>query len=797
MPETAPSVAKSRPLSVLEAASQLLRRWYVVVLVGLVGAGGAYMLKDRLSVSFQSKATIRVTQNLPMPPLASDIQLPKEDPLDPENLALTLIQEAVTTEKLEQLFAASKATFVEQTAGDRQRQKFITWARKHAKLTPVSTTRYVVKAWGKTPVQARELVAHICASAIKSYKQIMMGRVDNLSTFLGKQEKQAQQKLTTHEKTMITFLRDNPSLVVQALSRDRRLSATGPDRMRVASTRRVLSQATLGLGQGDSELKRLMDLRAQLRSELSSMDYNDDGESAGSAGAAKLKELQKARGRLEALSARGLSDSHPDVKRARRKVQRLEVEARQVKPGQTSGATSHQIKIKQKLKLVERKLRARVKKTKTSPRVEAKWQQMLRQQQMLLRQHESLNKLQTEASLRSRMGAKEAKRLAYIVEEPTTPVKPKGVKPKVLLAAGVAFSLLLGTILALLLGVLDKKVYSHKEVVSLLGMPLLARLHKQSAKQALRGSREEDSSSAEMLGWSRKDDVVEVGMRMRPLPQEPEDMRDEDPYMEQQQDMNWPALPAHEPSSEHALAIMDQQGGAMVVGGGAEVEEETVTLKIHSVVASAPATAGVFLATAPDSAGADQQRLAANRLLETPGFLGCKVIVVCSWAPKVGRTTVTANLALAFAESRRRTLLIDTCNGNPACTRLFGLRPDDDTLLQSQLTAHLDGATESWAMYKVAEALNVIPAGTQERPMASLLQSVAFATLMEQLRRIFDVIIIDSAALSGVSDAVVLQQHADAVVMVSRRKKTTLPGVTKALKQLEVDRVAGVVFNSY
>ncbi len=235
MPDAFTSVAKSRPLSVLEALSQLLRRWYVVLLVTAVGAGVVYKLKDRLSVSYQSKATLEVTLQLPMPTITSEIQLPKEDPLDPENLASTLIQEAVTTEKLEALFAAKPSEFSEHTDGEKKQQQFMVWTRKHAGVTPISSTRYAVKGWGKTPTQARELVAHICASAVKSYRQIMMGRVDNLSNFLSKQEKEAQKKLTAHEKKMIAFLKGNPSLVVQAISRDRRLSASGPDRLREAA----------------------------------------------------------------------------------------------------------------------------------------------------------------------------------------------------------------------------------------------------------------------------------------------------------------------------------------------------------------------------------------------------------------------------------------------------------------------------------------------------------------------------------------------------------------------------------
>lgn len=787
------AVAKSRPLSVLEGVNQLLRRWYIIVLAAAVGAGVVYKLKDRLSVSYQSKAAIRVTQSLPTTKLNSGIQLPREEQLDPENLAKSLVQEALTSERLDRLFAAKPALFKAQIEGS-GKKVFVAWVRKHATITPMSSVRYAIKAWGKTPAQAKELAAWITAGAVKGHQQIMMGRVGNLTKFLKLQKTQAQTKLSAHEASMIAFLRSNPGLMVAAISSDRRLATSGPDRLRVRATRRVLNAASTKVSGGDAELRALMDQRAQLRAELRGLDNNDDG-SAPTSGTAKLRELQRARATLDALKARGLSESHPDVKRGQRKVKRLQAEAANVKPGQVTGASTHQLKLRQKLREVTLKLRTKVKRAKTSPRKEAEWQQLVRQQQLLLRQHESFDKLFAEADLRSRLGAREAERLAFVVEPASMPVKPRGVKPKVLLAAGVALAALLGTVLALLLGALDRRLYKPQEVTALLGLPLLCALDQQSKKQALRGSRQTHNSAEAMMAWSTREELVVVGMRLPRHAQQEEDapLMAEDSY---QHEMNWPQLPAHEPSDEFALATVDHDAGAMVPGG-ARPAEETVNLRIHSVIASPPAAAGVLLATSPSSRGADQLRLAADRVLDAPGYPGGKVVVVTSWRSAVGRTTVAANLAMACAEARRRTLLIDTCNGDPACTRLFGLRPEDDELLQTQLSAHLNGMSDGWSMYKLAETLSLVPAGTQERAMASLLQSAAFATMMDQLRRIFDVIIIDSAAQSEVSDASVLQQYADATVLVTRRKRSRLPGIAKAVAQLERDRIAGVVFNKF
>jgi len=282
-----------------------------------------------------------------------------------------------------------------------------------------------------------------------------------------------------------------------------------------------------------------------------------------------------------------------------------------------------------------------------------------------------------------------------------------------------------------------------------------------------------------LLAWSKKEEEVVVGVRppeggvqSRALLGAPSRL----------------ALPAHKPE-QHALVPAQ----SMIMGDLLGVEK-TFDLRMRTVVATAPLAAGLFISNSPRSQGADQMRLLATRLRdarEEPYH----VIVICSWEPRVGRSTVAANLGMALAEARRRTLLVDTCEGDASLTRLFGLRPQEGSSLYEQLSARLAGTAESWTVHQVAEALSVIPATAAARPVGPMISSVAFTELVGQIRTVYDVILFDCQPLSRASDAVVLHQQADAAVLVLGRRRSTLRGAESAVQQLGHERLAGAVFN--
>jgi Mrp family chromosome partitioning ATPase/uncharacterized protein involved in exopolysaccharide biosynthesis len=770
-------VRKSRPFSLQEAVTQIFRRWYLVLLLGIAGSAAIYLLRDRFRPSFESEASFRVIRVVKAPVVDSEVQLPVEEPPEPAVLAANLLDEALTNESLESLFKAKPEVFADEL--EQGRQSYIDYLRKHAKLEPKTEKLYGVLARGRSPQQARELASWITEEAIRTYRQQQTERYRTLAKFTRRQADAASKKLTDHENGMVEFLRQYPDLLVGALDRDRRLTTAGPDRMRVQA---VLQQAGRALSTKDPALRSLMEQRNRLRSELRSLANAD--EPSHSKGSVKLRELNQAKGRLNQLKAEGLADDHPLVKQARREVERLEKEVGKIEPGRETQSSAYSARVRRKLREIDRKLSKRLKRQRSSPRLEAKWGEMVREQQLLLGQFSSLDRLASSASFSNRLGDSEAKHLANLVEPASTPGSPTGVKPKMVLAGGCALSFLLGLGIALLFGRLDRKLYHPHEVEPLLGNPLLAVLERQ--RQSMDKL---DPASQRLIAWSDREDEVEVGVR---LPEEGEGPaqrdRDQDALID---DGGLLALPPAR--GDDSDALVPQTSGAVVLDNLLE-EDRAVSLRIRSVIASAPSAPGLFLATEPRGPGADQMRLLASRLEEVDEH-PCRVVVVTSWEPRVGRTTLAANLALAMAESRRRTLLVDTCGGDATLTRLFGLRPGEVPSLYEQLSSQMAGSMEPWTLYKVAEALSVIPAGAEAHPMAPMLSTLAFGELVDQLKLIFDVLIFDSVALSEVADAVVLQQHADAVVALVARKRSTLSGFAELTRQIDPHRLRGVVFN--
>jgi Mrp family chromosome partitioning ATPase len=771
----APKIAKWRPFSLVEVLLHLLRRWYIVLLVGALGSATTFLLKDRFRPAYRSEASVRITRALKAPQLDANVYIPKEDPIEPEGLARTMLEEATTSTSLDKLFAAHPSLFAEELR--RGRARYADYLRKHASVKPRTDTLYGVEAWSWTPEEARGVTDWIATSAMATYQRLMLERSQTLARFTKAQSEQAARDLEKHQEKMVAFLKLNPVLLVSALTQDRRLAASGPDRLRVEATRRVLQVAGSAIGAGDAGLKALLEERTRLQAERRSLESATPSE-----GASKLGELQQAQSQLNQLRAQGLGDEHPSVKQAMRRVARLEAEAKAVRPGQATKAGDLNARVQSKLKEIDRKIQGKLKRTQAMPRQEAQWGELEREHRLLLQHQEGFARLAATAAFRSGLGAFESKDLARIADEAGLPTAPKGARLWMVIAAGIAFSFLLGAAAAVLIGCFDRKLYAPAEVKSLVGVPLLAQLARQGRAEAQRAAHvKQPAVNEKLLAWSRTEEDTVVGVR----PPEQKQGADGRRLLGGHERL---ALPAHKQES-----LVPAQ--SMIMGDLLGVEQ-TFDLRIRSVIASAPLAPGVFVSNAPRSQGADQMRLLASRLQdvhESPFH----IIVVASWEPQAGRSTIAANLALALAEARRRTLLIDCCEGDGTLTRLLGLRPEASTTLYEQLSARLAGTMETWTVHKVAEALSVIPAGTVRRPMGPMLSSVAFTELVGQMRTVYDVLLFDCLPLGRSSDAVILHQQADAVVLALRRRRSTLSGAAKVLHELGHERLVGAVFNAH
>jgi polysaccharide biosynthesis transport protein len=160
-----------------------------------------------------------------------------------------------------------------------------------------------------------------------------------------------------------------------------------------------------------------------------------------------------------------------------------------------------------------------------------------------------------------------------------------------------------------------------------------------------------------------------------------------------------------------------------------------------------------------------------------------------------GATTAAANLAFMHSASGSRTLLIDTCAHNPTISRNFA--PDSAISLHELLQT----ADPYTALTKEKHAsLVVVPVGPFEGGVSpgDRLSSCRATLSLSELKRFFDVILVDLPALNGTADARAIAPLLDAVVVIVRAGETTLDELDTALHGLQSvgARVAGIVLNS-
>lgn len=140
-----------------------------------------------------------------------------------------------------------------------------------------------------------------------------------------------------------------------------------------------------------------------------------------------------------------------------------------------------------------------------------------------------------------------------------------------------------------------------------------------------------------------------------------------------------------------------------------------------------------------------------------------KTIVVTSSVPQEGKSTVSANLATAVAQSGRRVLLVDADMRLPRQHHVW------DLLNEAGLSDVLVGQAELRVGIKpVMDNLDVLSAGAVPPNPMALLDSERMAKLIENFAGTYDFVIIDTPALCVAADAPILGKMADGILLVVR-----------------------------
>ncbi|MCE9609813.1 MAG: polysaccharide biosynthesis tyrosine autokinase [Chthoniobacter sp.] len=138
------------------------------------------------------------------------------------------------------------------------------------------------------------------------------------------------------------------------------------------------------------------------------------------------------------------------------------------------------------------------------------------------------------------------------------------------------------------------------------------------------------------------------------------------------------------------------------------------------------------------------------------------VIMVTSAMPKEGKTVVSSNLAVSFAHTGARTLLMDTDLRRGRLHRLFGYRKDPG--LSNVLLGEV--ALEEACRPTGQENLSILSAGRHLDSGTELIGSARFRDIMEMLRERYDRIVVDTPPVLGLSETSIMQSLVDGVLFV-------------------------------
>jgi len=203
-----------------------------------------------------------------------------------------------------------------------------------------------------------------------------------------------------------------------------------------------------------------------------------------------------------------------------------------------------------------------------------------------------------------------------------------------------------------------------------------------------------------------------------------------------------------------------------------------------------------LVALEKESQVAEQYKILREHVKRLRIETGARSIAVTSPVKGDGKTSVTANLAMATAlDSEQRVLLIDADLRSPELHRYFGVPPNPG--LADYLRSNSKEDLSNYVHNGFLPNLRIMPAGKPETLSSELLARSKTRDLMEEIfsRLPGYQIIIDAPPILLTSDPLVLANTVDIIIMVVRAGKTPLKYLVEAVESLNTDKLKGIVLS--
>ena len=175
----------------------------------------------------------------------------------------------------------------------------------------------------------------------------------------------------------------------------------------------------------------------------------------------------------------------------------------------------------------------------------------------------------------------------------------------------------------------------------------------------------------------------------------------------------------------------------------------------------------------------------------------CRIIGLSSALSGEGKSLSAVNLAYTLSQLNKKVLLIDCDMRRPTLAEKLRImkNPGLSNLLTGQVS--MERLVQDCGLRNEETAFHVITAGQNPPNPVELLSSAKMEKLLDDLRKMYDYVIIDLPPIGEVTDAMAMAKQIDGMLMVVRQNYCNRVVLAEAVQQFEfIDtRILGVIFN--
>lgn len=179
-----------------------------------------------------------------------------------------------------------------------------------------------------------------------------------------------------------------------------------------------------------------------------------------------------------------------------------------------------------------------------------------------------------------------------------------------------------------------------------------------------------------------------------------------------------------------------------------------------------------------------------------------RTLLMTSTFPGEGKSLVTSNLAVTFAQAGKRVILVDADMRKGRQYNIFGVSPKPG--LSNYLSNMNDDEVEDeevdiadFLQETEVENLHLLVAGNVPPNPSELLVSSRMRKLLRELTSMCDIVIIDGTPCDLVTDSIILSRFVDSTVIITAQKETKKDALSRIVKNIQNvgGKIAGVVVN--